>query len=218
MRISAKSAGLERFEVTNFLTPLLHHLLLKGLYSNPRMRAELAMPVSPIRFDPRRALELVLYVANRVRRPTFHSVSKVLYFADREHLSRFGSLLTGDSYVAMRHGPVPSATYNLLKAAAGRQDSWIPARFFELVSDAMQVEEKHRVKPLRDADLDRISASQRECLDVSIKQNGRLSFKRLADKSHDSAWKSADENDLIELKSIAKTLPNAREVLAYLDD
>src|SRR6266540_3560826 len=94
------------------------------------------MAVVPIRFDPERALELVLYVANQLRYPTLHSVSKVVYFADREHLSRYGSLLSGDNYVAMRHGPVPSAIYNLLKAAAGRQEPLIPAEFYELVGQS----------------------------------------------------------------------------------
>ena len=174
------------------------------------------MTVAPIRFDPERALEMVLYVTERLRYPTLHSVSKVLYFADREHLSRFGSLLSGDSYVAMRHGPVPSAIYDLLKAAGGRQEPQIPEQFYALVGDSLRVEERYRVRPLRPANLDLLSASQRECLDVSIKANGRLSFARLTVKSHDAAWKSADENDLIDVKAIAKTLPNAKQVLAYL--
>ena len=176
------------------------------------------MAVVPIRFDPERALELVLYVANQLRYPTLHSVSKVLYFADKEHLSRYGSLLSGDNYVAMRHGPVPSAIYNLLKAAAGRQEPLIPAQFDELVSQSLKVEDQSRVLPLREANLDLLSASQCECLDESIKANGKLSLKRLADKSHDAAWKSVDENDLIEVKAIAKTLPNAKQVLAYLEN
>src|SRR5713101_5242959 len=176
------------------------------------------MAVVPIRFDPERALELVLYVANQLRYPTLHSVSKVVYFADREHLSRYGSLLSGDNYVAMRHGPVPSAIYNLLKAAAGRQEPAIPLGWFELVAGVLAVEGEHRIRPLRDPNLDMISPSQRACLDTSIKANGRLSFSRLAKKSHDAAWKSADQNDIIELVAIAKTLPNAKEILAHLGE
>ena len=178
----------------------------------------LTMAVTPIRFDPERALELVLYVANELRYPTLHSVSKVLYFADKEHLSRYGSLLSGDNYVAMRHGPVPSAIYNLLKAAAGRQEPLIPAVFYELVGESLKIEGGRRVQPQRQANLELLSASQRECLDASIKANGRLSFVRLTAKSHDAAWKSAEEDDLIEVRAIAKTLPNAKQVLAYLED
>ena len=161
---------------------------------------------------------MVLYVANRLRYPTFHSVSKVLYFADREHLSRYGSLLSGDSYVAMRHGPMPSAIYNLLKAAGGPQEPLIPPQFYELVGQALRVDGKHRVGPLRQANPALLSKSRRESLNASIKTNGRLSFERLTVKSHDAAWKSVDENDLIDIKAVARTLPNAKEVLAYLEE
>lgn len=174
------------------------------------------MAVPAIQFRPEQALELILYVVKRLPHPSFHSVSKVLYFADRQHLSRYGSLLSGDTYVAMRYGPVPSGIYNLLKAAAGRRELLIPAHWFELVSHALTVEGKHRLKALRDENPDAISTAQRVCLDVSIKENGRLGFERLIRKSHDAAWKSADQNEMMELAEIAKTLPNGKEVLPYL--
>lgn len=176
------------------------------------------MAVTPIRFSPEHAIELVLYIANKLRYPSFHSVSKVLYFADREHLSRYGSLLSGDTYVAMRHGPVPSEVYNLLKAAANRRESHISPLYFQLVGEALRVEGKHRVLALRDANADLLSSSQRECLEISLKDNGRSSFERLTRKSHDAAWKSADENDFIDVKAIARTLPNAKDVLAYISE
>lgn len=176
------------------------------------------MAVSAIQFRPEQALELVLYVAKRLPHPSFHSVSKVLYFADKLHLSRYGSLMSDDTYVAMRYGPVPSGIYNLLKAAGGRREPLIPSHWFDLLAGALTVEGEHRVRALRDADLNMISNAQRACLDASIKENGRLSFDKLAKKSHDKAWHSADQNEIIELAAIAKTLPNAREVLAYLSD
>lgn len=176
------------------------------------------MAVAPIRFDPKRAIELVLYVANKLRYPTFHSVSKILYFADREHLSRYGNLLSGDSYVAMKHGPVPSEIYNLLKAAAGRRESWISPRYYEVAKDAIKVDAPYRLRALRAANTELLSASQRECLDTSLRDNGTLSFARLTAKSHDVAWKSADENEIIDVRAIAKTLRNAKDVLAYLNE
>jgi uncharacterized phage-associated protein len=176
------------------------------------------MAVPAIQFRPEQALELVLYLAKHLPRPSFHTISKVLYFADREHLSRYGSLMTGDTYYAMRYGAVPGAIYSLLKAAAGRRESFIPPEWTELTSGALAVEGTHRVRALREPNLDLISAAQRACLDASIKANGRLSFDRLANKSHDEAWKSADQNEIIELAAIAKTLPNAKEVLAHLSE
>jgi hypothetical protein len=60
------------------------------------------------RFDAHKALEVILYVAGSV--PDMYRALKVLYFADREHLGRYGRLICGDTYVAMRLGPVPSGS------------------------------------------------------------------------------------------------------------
>ena len=41
---------------------------------------------------------------------------KMLFLADRDHLRRCGCLITGDSYVAMKYGPLPVAAERLVKA------------------------------------------------------------------------------------------------------
>jgi len=41
---------------------------------------------------------------------------KLLYFIDREALEALGRPITGDRYVSMRHGPVLSTVYDLVKA------------------------------------------------------------------------------------------------------
>lgn len=37
-----------------------------------------------------------------------HKLFKVLWFADLEHLKKYGRTVTGDTYVAMEFGPVTS--------------------------------------------------------------------------------------------------------------
>ncbi len=71
--------------------------------------------IAPFVFDEDVAIEVILYIANRVPHPTFHLIFKIMYFADKAHLERYGRFICGDSYVAMRNGPVPSVTYDMLK-------------------------------------------------------------------------------------------------------
>ena len=73
----------------------------------------------PFEFNAEKAIEVILYIAEHIKEPTFHTVSKVLYFADKEHLEKYGRFICGDSYIAMRRGPVPSGVYDLLKLARG---------------------------------------------------------------------------------------------------
>jgi len=77
----------------------------------------------------------VLYLAARLPRPGLHNIAKVFYFADKRHLREYGRLICGDSYVAMKYGPAPSAIYGMLKAVRGdARDQWTPRR--EVVSRA----------------------------------------------------------------------------------
>jgi len=41
--------------------------------------------------------------------------SKLVYFADRYHLRKYGRLITNDNYVAMKNGAVPSSTRDILQ-------------------------------------------------------------------------------------------------------
>lgn len=47
---------------------------------------------------------------------------KMLYLADKRALIMWGKTITGDSLVSMPKGPVLSATYNLFKGSAPRED------------------------------------------------------------------------------------------------
>lgn len=161
------------------------------------------------RFNLPKAVEAILYVAHR-NNDMYH-VLKILYFADKKHLARYGRLIFGDCYVAMRHGPVPSGAYDVIKYAGGKG----------LCSDGPRVKgalkiEGNTVWPRREADIRLLSESELECLNEAIEEYGPLSFAELKAKSEDDAWRSTDENDFISVYAIAETLPNSDSLIAYL--
>lgn len=171
-----------------------------------------ARPVRVRTFDPEKGLEAMLVVVSSLRDPTFHSVSKLLYFADRLHLQRYGRTICGDDYVAMKHGPVPSRIYNMMKVPAGREDYGN----IDAICKAFAVDGNYHIGPLRKPNLDLLSASEHECLVEVIKRYGRKSFQELTALSHDKAWKAVGDNEYMSLEDIAKTLPNPEEVLELL--
>lgn len=164
-------------------------------------------------FDPDKAVEVILYIANRVGDPGFHRLSKVLYFADRDHLAKYGRFICGDSYVAMKHGPVPSGTYDILKFVRG--DDGLTCHVPH-AKESFRVDDRKLVIPFKDANPDLLSESEKECLDAAIAKFGKLSFGQLTKLSHDKAWDSADENESIEVEQIVATLPNAEHLLEHL--
>ena len=168
------------------------------------------------RMEVRKAIETIVYVASCAPVPDLYHVGKIIYFADRHHLEGYGSLICGDRYVAMKDGPVPSAIYDLLKDVRDeREDS----KHYSLCREAYAVagsEGEHRVRALRPANLDLLSQSEKECLDLSIQENGHLDFAALKRKSHDAAYDRADLNADIPLEAVIDTLPSAPDIKEYI--
>jgi len=77
------------------------------------------MPNSePIRFtfDERRAADAAGYLLlQHDGKMNYMRLIKLLYVAERESLARFGRPILGDRYVSMKHGPVLSHVYDLIK-------------------------------------------------------------------------------------------------------
>lgn len=164
------------------------------------------------RFDPQAAVEALLYVVYRSQDPTFHHISKLLYFADRMHLERYGRLIFGDTYIAMKNGPVPSGVYDMLKDAQKQNGFY---RYRE-AANAFTVVGDYRVQPNRTPNLDWLSDSDIECIDEAIELYDLKSFGELTKLSHDDAWLAADRNDAISLESLVQSLGNPDDLLAHL--
>jgi len=164
-------------------------------------------------FDAEKALEVLLYIGRRV--PDLYSAVKVLYFADKEHLERYGRQISGDTYVAMDWGPVPSETYDLVKCARGdhRRDFGLP------VKETLAICDRKVLCPKREPDLDLLSESDMECLDFAIERYGGLNFDELSRLSHEEpAYKEAGKDEYMELESIVRSLHNGQVLLDYWSD
>jgi uncharacterized phage-associated protein len=166
------------------------------------------------RFDAAKAIEAILYISRRVSDASFHRISKILYFAEKHKLATGGGLIIADEYVAMKHGPVPSQVYDILKSVRG--DGHHPGA--RNAAAAFTVVEGCRVVPSRAADLDYFSKADLSSLDCVIAQFGDLPFQRLTDLSHDSAWVAADENEFMNLVDIAKATSAPEKALASVED
>jgi uncharacterized phage-associated protein len=162
------------------------------------------------RFKPEKALEVLLYVVREC--PDMYTALKLLYFADKEHLSRYGRIISSDHYVAMSHGPVPSGTYDLVKYVRNNSSYLLTIP----LDKAFKVEDNNII-PLRDPNLEMLSSSEIECLDSAIARYASMSFGQLRRLSHsDPAFKAADENDFIPLEAFVKSVPDGERLWAYL--
>jgi uncharacterized phage-associated protein len=156
-------------------------------------------------------VEVILYIAHRISDPTFHSINKIMYFADKTSLERFAKLITEDIYFALKYGPVPSNTYDLMKEASASGEF------------GFRIENDRRVVPLREANLDELSDSDIECLDMVIALYGNVPFWKRQEDSHDQAWQQAWDSrgdkgsNLMPLESIIALLEDSETLLQHLD-
>ena len=167
-----------------------------------------------VQFDKMKTLNALLFVANRVQRKDFHKIFKIIYFADRQHLADWGRPITGDTYIAMDAGPVPSRLYDMMKIVRG--DSYLPD--FEGLSQFFLIENWMYVNPLQDADLDQLSLNEQEVLDACIAKYAELSYDEIKEKSHDVAWRSTARDFAINWDDIAREAGLDETEIACLQD
>lgn len=168
-------------------------------------------------FDAEKSLEAMLFVANRLKRKDFHKIFKVLYFADREHLFRYGRPITGDTYIAMKDGPVPSKIDDIFKAVRG--DSYF-AKVSDIVklSDVFVVHDWYFIEPKRDANMDYLSKSDVEVLTESLDKYGSLSWYEIREKSHDYAWKATAKDRQMSIEDIMRESGAEEDYIDYVVD
>lgn len=111
---------------------------------------------------------------------------KILYFAQQDHLVRYGKVIVDDSFRALKHGPVPAYTYKALQVAEGKK---LDGDFKDFLN-GIQVTEK-KVSTSLTPDMDYISGSNKKSLDASIIKYKDADPYDLSDLSHDEAWTEA---------------------------
>lgn len=153
-------------------------------------------PIS-FKFNFEKFLASVTYMAQEVHDLTKFRASKLLYFADKFHLTHYGRPIMGDMYVRMDHGPVPSHAYDLMNEIADpmkiqglhQTNLGMLRQYLRLQKDGPHPVFEAKKKPNTAA----LSESDIEALDFAIENYGRLTVSALWRKAHgERAWKETD--------------------------
>ena len=129
--------------------------------------------------NPEKALEVILWLSNKRAPLDFHSILKLLFFADIYHMNAYGRPIVGDQYRALPYGPVPQTTYDVLKSEP------LVLEELDTVDPPFEVVGRYRVSPLRPCNTDKLSASDIEALTNAWDRYGHLGFNRRTDVSHE---------------------------------
>jgi len=158
-------------------------------------------------FNQTKAVEAILYLANKRNDSGIYVICKLLYLADKCSLEKYGRFIFGDSYAAMERGATPSHAYDLLKEAVKEPVNWI--KF-----------EGNKVIPLREPNLDCLSQSDIECLEQIIKTPHWRMIKDTHDDAYQKSWNNRGNNKSapIPIESIAELFADSADLIDYLSN
>jgi len=160
-------------------------------------------------FDSAKSIHALLYILNNIGQADMHKIAKILYLADRNLLTRFGNPITGDKYIAMNYGPVPSKIYNIIKDIRDKKDNDY-LHFFKVSG------KNYETTALCECDLEELSQADIESLNQAINEINVLDFNERVHKTHDSAYKATSLNGIMLFENIAEEGGANPEMIQYI--
>ena len=177
----------------------------------------MADPDQPvIRYIPSvsKALEVILWLADRRKGIDIYHLVKATFFADKYHIARYGRPIIGDIYRAAWFGALPQVVYGLLRHE--------PIEILALGINGplpFKVDERYRVYPDRGPNVGRLSASDIEALAHGIAEVEGMSFDDLFEKTHrDPAYLNAVAGLMDYRHFIPLDDPQRKEKIQYLEE
>jgi len=147
---------------------------IEGRAEAGTLMADEPKPLPRMKPNHRRILEAVLFLISEAARRgiyvTEYDIDKSIFVADVSHLNKYGRPITYDNFVAMRDGPVPSFTRDVLqpgfKPRPFYNEEWPP---WERVPSPPDGKLAHKfINPKREPNLRALSKSDTQELSQAL--------------------------------------------------
>ena len=143
-----------------------------------------------LNFTPniQKIIETLLWIVNKRPGIDLYHVLKIIFAADCYHLSKYGRPVTGDFYVAVKHGTMPSIAKDIID-----KDPWTMREYG--IDSPVVTREDHDLYPTRDFDRLKFSKSDLEALEFGFNEYADIpTFSGVREKNHKhQAWIRAAE-------------------------
>ncbi len=168
------------------------------------------------RFKPNliKILEAILYVIETGqatgKQVTQFDIAKTIFLADYKHLSEYGRPVSFDNFIAMKFGPVPSMTYDVLKPSF----NWLLYGLKSAPWETRNISKATReyMRPSRSANRNKLSSSDIAALEQALKDVKAMGFAKTSDFTHKlpayvEAWENRG-NDKMKAMDLRTLLPD----------
>ena len=174
------------------------------------------MPIK-FAFNEQKAVAALAFVASETPGQTPFFVSKILFYADKKHVNRYGRPILGDNYVKMEDGPVPSTVKNYFDEKWERVPKPVE---FDRVLTIKKRWYRHLYVGQHYADMDLLSESDKRCLLEAIEFCKGKSKDKLSELTHlERAWLRAPDNRYMDyLDFVDEDHPHKEEVIELMKE
>ena len=146
-------------------------------------------------FDYKKAVEILAWLLRKYNGAASKILLiKLLFFADKYHLRKYGRTVSGDEYRAMNYGPVASKTLNV----ASIDETWLPPAACAEASEVLELANGGKnVKLVGDVEFSALSKSEIEALEFAYETFGdRKPFDLVALTHQYPEWKKHEREIL----------------------
>lgn len=125
------------------------------------------------KFNRDKAIEIILYLSIQLENRSAGDIYRLMYFADKTSLERYARTTCGDIYIATKFGPTPFET-----------EKW-----FRESKETHDITGKDIIKPTRPPDVDLLSESDVDTLDLVVRTWGLQPSWRIRELAQDEVWR-----------------------------
>lgn len=160
-------------------------------------------------FNPEKFVNAVLWLASQCPNCTKMKICKLLYFADKEHLLKYGRPIIGDTYYKLKDGPVPTKGLDILRGHSNLATA-------ALLKEAVEIH-GWSVKPKKEPDLSVFSKSDIKVLNQIKETLGAMSAYDLRDLSHkEHAYTASEMHEAIDFELIVEDSADAEALKMFM--
>jgi uncharacterized phage-associated protein len=169
-------------------------------------------------FSEAKALAALALIAEKHPGLTPLYVAKIMYFAERSHINRYGRPICADDYIAMPQGPVPSTIKNFI------DQNWNWVQKPEAIEDAIQIDNSSRYARLmpgkKTLDVSALSETDQECICEAIEFCVKKRPEELSAITHrHAAWRQANRNRSMDYRLfVDDDNPHKDEIIEMLEE
>jgi len=150
----------------------------------------------------RKVITILNYLAYNIPYMTKLKIVKLLYFADKEHIIRYGRYLTNDRYVKMKNGPAPTRILNFINSP---HDYLYTKSERSYLDNFISFKDSNyrTITSKNEPDFKMLSGSEIEVLDYILEHYGSKTAGELVELSHkEKSWINAKEVGYLKTEDI----------------